>query len=112
MSDYDNVKFFIQKLYKEKIEIKELKMIGWYYHHYGIIKPDDMKLDKFLLLCKKIQNDYPETKLKIVKNNMYCEITNEDLNTIDKMNLQIVILTNDLYCMEKTCKKMMSKKSK
>lgn len=111
MTDHDRVQFFIKKLYGENIEIKDFKAIGWYSHHYNIIRPDNMELDVFLSMFEKIRNDFPQTTLKTMNNNMYCEITNQDLSTIDKNDLQIVILTSDLYDMEKRVKKLMPKKT-
>lgn len=105
MTDHKKVQMLIKKLYNETIEIKKHSAIGWYVHHYNIIRPDNMELDVFLSLYEKIRNDFSNTKLKTINNNMYCEITNQDLSTIDKTNLQIVILTCDLYNMEKLIKK-------
>jgi hypothetical protein len=111
MSENNNkVQLLIKKLYGELIDIKNYTATGWYFHHYTIIRPDNMDINVFVSLFEKIRNDFSATRLNTIEKNMYCEITNQDLNAIDKNNLHIIILTNDLYEMDERVRQMMPKK--
>lgn len=106
MNNHAKVQNLIKKLYGELIEIKPHSAVGWYTHHYSIIRPDDMDVDTFVSLFEKIANDYPNTRLNTIEKTRYCEITNHDLTTIDKNDLHIIILTSDIQNMDKLVKKM------
>lgn len=63
-----------------------------------------MSIDSFLSLYKTIQKDYQEIRLVILNDNNYCDVINEDLNNVDRKNLQILIFFDDFNDMKETIK--------